>query len=94
MFYTGDPDFSSRQRRNGPLTRGQVKASLTETSLCSIGGGFFCVKQHVFLYEDAHLHTDKNAVIHQRIRLCVNFKVGTVLVELHSYPKSIMRTMK
>jgi len=31
--------------------------------------GFFGVKQHqVYLYGDAHLHTDNHAVFHQRIR--------------------------
>ena len=38
-----------------------------------IRGRFFGVKRHVYLYEDkedAHIHTDKHAVLHQRIRLC------------------------
>ena len=34
-----------------------------------IWGRIFGVKRNVYLYEDAHLHPDKQTVLHQRIRL-------------------------
>jgi len=51
-----------------PIQSARAK-SHASTTIFQDRGGFFSIKRHVFLCEDAYLHADKHASLHQKIRL-------------------------